>query len=90
MKTSLGRVIIVVDDYDRALDFYQKNFFCRKLHDSTTPYGQRFLHIGFSEDDNTSIWFLKADSAEQKAKIGKQTAGQPTLTPTTAKGCTNI
>ena len=79
MQTKLGRVIILVNDYDEAFEFYQKNFFCKKMYESTTPDGQRFLHIGFTENDGVGIWFLRADTNEQKTKVGKQTAGQPTL-----------
>jgi predicted enzyme related to lactoylglutathione lyase len=79
MKTRLGRMVMLVDDYDAAFTFYEKNFFCKKLFDASTAEGQRYLHVGFSEDDNTGIWFLKADSTAQINKIGKQTEGQPTL-----------
>ncbi len=79
MNTRLGRIIILVDDYDHAFDFYRKNFFCEKLFDATLPDGQRYLHIRFSADDHTGIWFLKAESTGQKERIGKQTGGQPTL-----------
>ncbi|HYF66678.1 MAG TPA: VOC family protein [Ohtaekwangia sp.] len=80
MHTSLGRAIILVKDYDEAFDFYEKNFFCRKIFDYVAPSGQRFLHIGFSDDDDSvGVWFLKADNGEQQSYIGKQTAGQPTL-----------
>src|SRR5687768_1954569 len=80
MKTKLGRAIILVEDYDKAFDFYEKNFFCRKIFDETSPSGQRLLHIAFgSDNDSIGIWLLKPDSDEQKKKVGKQTAGQPTL-----------
>lgn len=79
MKTNLGRIVILVDDYDKAYEFYERNFFCKKLHDSETPTGQRYLHIAFSEDDGVGLWLLKAESEEQIKQIGRQTAGQPTL-----------
>jgi len=85
MNTSLGRVIVLVDDYDKAFEFYQKNFFCTKLFDSTSPSGQRFLHVAFADDDDTGIWFLKADTPEQQSAIGQQTAGQPMLVIYTQK-----
>ncbi|WP_212003881.1 hypothetical protein [Chitinophaga sp. HK235] len=37
------------------------------------------MHIRFSGDEQSGIWFLKADSQEQQALLGKQTGGQPTL-----------
>lgn len=79
MKVSLGRVILLVEDYDKAFDFYRRNFFCKKLYDATMPDGQRYVHIGFSDNDTVGIWFLKADSPIQSALIGKQTGGQPTI-----------
>lgn len=79
MKITIGRVVVLVEDYDKAFDFYKTNFFGKKLFDSETPDGQRFLHIGFSDDDSIGIWFLKADSISQKNIVGKQTAGQPTF-----------
>ncbi len=75
----MGRVVILVKDYDTAFGFYEKNFFCKKLYDETTPNGQRFLHIKFPQDDGLGIWFLKSESDEQKLAVGKQTAGQPTI-----------
>jgi predicted enzyme related to lactoylglutathione lyase len=77
MRTKLGRTVILVDDYDKAFEFYERNFLCKKLFDETNPNGQRLLHIGFSEDQGVGVWFLKAEGAEKKT--GKQTAGQPTL-----------
>lgn len=79
MQTKLGRTVILVHDYDEAFNFYEKNFFCHKIHDSTTPDGQRFLHIAFSDNDNVGIWFLQSDAKSQNSNVGTQTAGQPTL-----------
>src|SRR5882724_998830 len=77
MQTKLGRVVILVDDYDKAFEFYERNFYCRKIHESTAN-GQRYLHIAFSGNEDIGIWFLKAGN-NQKENIGTQTAGQPTL-----------
>lgn len=79
MKTNLGRVIILVKDYDEAYRFYQQNFFCEKLFDMKVSESQRFLHIRFCSDDHSGIWFLKTETAEQENMVGRQTAGQPTL-----------
>ncbi|MFT3677713.1 MAG: hypothetical protein QM781_17610 [Chitinophagaceae bacterium] len=79
MTTSLGRVIILVDNYEDAFGFYQKNFGCEKIFDATLPDGQRYLHVRFNADDKTGIWFLKADPGQQTSLVGRQTGGQPTL-----------
>lgn len=79
MRTRLGRAVILVDDYDKAFEFYETNFFCHKLYDDVTSSGQRLLHIGFSEDRGVGVWLLKAEDQSQKTKTGNQTAGHPTL-----------
>ncbi len=79
MKTRLGRAIILVDDYDKAFEFYESNFFCKKIHDDISPDGRRFVHIAFSEDDDIGIWFLKTDLSKEEYTPGRQTAGLPTL-----------
>jgi len=79
MKNYLGRIILLVEDYEKAAEFYENNFGFKRMFDVTTDVGQRFLHIGSDPLDTLGIWFLKADSKEQKALIGKQTGGQPTM-----------
>ncbi|MEO4006107.1 MULTISPECIES: VOC family protein [unclassified Flavobacterium] len=79
MKVSLGRVILLVEDYDKAFDFYRRNFFCKKLYDAVMPDGQRYVHIGFSDNTTVGLWLLKADDATQSERIGHQTGGQPTI-----------
>lgn len=79
MKNYLGRIILLVDDYENAADFYGANFGFTKIYDVTTDVGQRFLHMGSDPLDRLGIWFLKADSKEQRERIGNQTSGQPTI-----------
>jgi predicted enzyme related to lactoylglutathione lyase len=79
IKTHIGRLIILVENYEDALKFYTVNFDCRVLVDYTTPEGQRFLHIGFDESSATGIWFLKTGDNPANKKIGNQTNGEPTF-----------
>lgn len=77
MKTELGRVVILVNDYDEAFKFYEKNLGCKKFFDLTDNRGLRYLHVGFNSDSSAGIWFLKANTEEEKEKVGNQTSGQP-------------
>lgn len=77
MKTELGRIVILVNNYDEAFKFYEENFGCRKFFDLTDDSGQRFLHISFGSDSNAGLWFLLADTDEQKKSVGFQTGGLP-------------
>lgn len=79
MKNYLGRMIVLVQDYEAAWEFYAKNFGFKKLFDVTTDVGQRFLHIGAESADSSGIWFLKAEGKEQQARVGNQTSGQPAM-----------
>lgn len=79
MKTTLGRTVVLVEDYDEAFAFYHANFFCEKLFDATVSEHLRYVHVRFSGDDNTGIWFLRAETDAQKSLLGKQTGGQPML-----------
>ena len=79
MKNYLGRIILLVNDYEKAAGFYQANFGFTKIYDVTTDVGQRFLHMGTDARDAIGIWFVKADSKEQRDCVGNQTGGQPTI-----------
>jgi len=77
-KNYLGRLIILVHDYDKASEFYEKNFGFRKIFDETTG-GRRFLHLGTDPLDTFGIWFIRAEGADQTARVGNQTNGQPVM-----------
>jgi predicted enzyme related to lactoylglutathione lyase len=79
MKNYLGRVVVLVDDYEAAADFYSKNFGFQKIFDQTTETGQRFLHMGSGGQNEMAIWFLQADAGAEQALVGRQTGGQPML-----------
>jgi len=76
MELSLGRIILLVNDYDEAFEFYERALLCKKFFDITEK-GQRFLHISLNANDKAGIWFLKAETDEQKLRVGNQTSGQP-------------
>lgn len=78
MKNYLGRMILLVNDYENAAAFYEKNFGWERLFDESGEEGRRYLHLGLREL-NVGIWLLKAEAADEKALVGRQTAGQPTM-----------
>ncbi len=78
MKISLGRIVLLVRDYDEALHFYETNLNAKKITDTISESGKRYLHIRF-EDKSFGIWFLKAETPEQLAQVGKQTAAMPSM-----------
>lgn len=77
MKNTIGRFILLVNDYEEALQFYQKVLGFHILFDHVSETGKRYLHMAPSEKETLGIWFLKAESEEQKKAVGNQTQGAP-------------
>lgn len=77
---TLGRVVVLVRDYDEALAFYCAAFGARVLFDAPSPSGDRYLHLGFGgetgEAPGVGLWLLRAEG-EDAALVGRQTGGQP-------------
>ena len=82
---TLGRLVVLVEDYDAALAFYRSAFGARVLFDAPAPAGGRYLHVGFGTEDDESgagvsvgagIWLLRASGAEG-GRVGRQTGAEP-------------
>jgi len=78
MKNTLGRVVILVNNYDDAAAFYENKLGFHKLFDATTN-GQRYLHLAPSAGEQSGVWLLLADGPEQTALVGRQAGEQPLL-----------
>lgn len=73
---SLGRVVVLVHDYDAALAFYHAAFGARVLFDAPSPSGDRYLHVGFGAEAGVGMWFLRANG-DAVTRVGRQTGGEP-------------
>lgn len=81
----LGRVVLLVRDYDEALAFYAAAFGAEPLHDSNGD-DERYLHVGFPRQPAAEaavapvgLWLLRARAAEERALVGRQAGRQPFL-----------
>jgi catechol 2,3-dioxygenase-like lactoylglutathione lyase family enzyme len=74
----VGRVVLLVRNYDEALDFYAKLGF-QVLYDNQSDNGFRFVHIGLPEQNGVGLWLLLPADEEQRGMIGRQGGGQPML-----------
>lgn len=72
-------MVLLVKDYDEAFSFYETALGFKKIFETTTPNGQRFLHIAPQTGDATGIWFLQAQTPADLQLVGKQTGGHPTF-----------
>ncbi|CDZ62159.1 VOC family protein [Neorhizobium galegae] len=73
---SLFLVALIVDDYDRAKDFYcgALGFDC--LEDSVQPEGKRWVVVKPKGGEGAGLLLAKAATDTQKAAIGNQTGGR--------------
>ncbi|MFA0813877.1 VOC family protein [Microbulbifer epialgicus] len=73
---SIGRLVILVRDYEEAIEFYRDKLGFEVFVDSEAP-PLRFVHVRLPKQKDMGIWLLQASSEVQEQNIGKQTAGQP-------------
>ncbi|AWF82066.1 glyoxalase [Microbulbifer sp. A4B17] len=73
---SIGRLVILVNNYEEAIAFYRDKLGFEVFIDSeAAPH--RFVHIRLPSQKDMGIWLLQATSDTQQKKVGAQTAGQP-------------
>ncbi len=73
---TLGRVVVLVRDYDAALEFYCTAFGAHVLFDAPSALGGRYLHVGFGDEGGAGIWLLRVGGTDVE-RIGRQTGGEP-------------
>jgi len=74
MKKKLGHVTILVKNYDEALDFYTKKAGFVLLTDNAFGGGMRWVTVSPSNDSETAIVLVEADTVEKAARVGNQAA----------------
>jgi len=76
MSQSLFLVTLVVDDYDRAKDFYcgALGFDC--LQDDVPPDGKRWVVVKPKGEDGAAFLLARAANDRQTAAMGNQTGGR--------------
>lgn len=73
---TLGRMVVLVQDYDAALSFYRAAFGAQVVFDAPSPTGGRYLHLAFGTEPGAGVWLLRA-SGEAAARVGRQTGDEP-------------
>lgn len=77
MKQHIAHIAIVVDDYDRAIEFYTKKLNFHLIEDTVLSETKRWVLISPPEYNNGCCLLLaKAVGEEQISRIGNQTGGR--------------
>ena len=72
---ALGRLVILVTDYDTAIAFYQDKLGMEVFVDMAVG-AQRYVHLRLPEQPSVGVW-LQAQTQAQRDRVGDQTGGQP-------------
>ncbi len=76
---SISRTTLLVHDLDAAKAFYLDAFHFETLFDGEVAPGLRTVHVGPDGQRGAGLWLMKTTSPEGTARVGTQTAGEPTL-----------
>ena len=76
MNQSIFQISIVVDDYDKAIEFYTQKLGFDLLEDSVRNPEKRWVRVKPKGENGISLLLAKAKNEEEKSRIGNQTGGR--------------
>lgn len=76
---SLGMVTILVDDYDRALDYFTRTLGFSLIEDTPLTPEKRWVVVAPDAHKGARILLAKASSPAQEMAIGNQAGGRVSL-----------
>ena len=72
----LMHITLLVDDYDRAINFYTQKLNFTLIEDAILTPSKRWVLIAPPGSGECCLLLAKADNEEQKSRIGNQTGGR--------------
>ena len=75
----LGMLTILVDEYDRGIEYFTKSLGFSLIEDSPLSQGKRWVVIAPDNDAGARILLAKASTPAQSAAIGHQTGERVNL-----------
>jgi catechol 2,3-dioxygenase-like lactoylglutathione lyase family enzyme len=76
MNQRLAYITLLVDDYDKAIDFYTGKLNFTLIEDTALSETKRWVLVKPDGDGNCCLLLAKAANAQQKCLIGNQTGGR--------------
>lgn len=76
MKQNLTHIAIVVDDYDKAIEFYTEKLHFILIEDTVLSDIKRWVLVRPKGANECSLLLSKGATEEQKSRIGNQTGGR--------------
>ena len=76
MKQSIVHIAIVVDDYDKAIEFYTQKLHFVLIEDTVLSETKRWVLVGPKGSIGCNLLLAKAANEEQSSRVGNQTGGR--------------
>src|SRR5947207_14863369 len=76
MKQHIAHIALVVDDYDRAIQFYTGKLQFTLIEDTVLSETKRWVLVSPKGSTECCLLLAKAANEEQKRRIGNQTGGR--------------
>ena len=75
-KRHLAHIALVIDEYDKAIDYYTNILNFLLIEDTKLDEKKRWVLIAPSKEAETKILLAKASNDEQMSRVGNQTGGR--------------
>lgn len=76
MKQQIAHIALVVDDYDKAIQFYTEKLHFILKEDTVLTETKRWVLVAPKNSDGCCLLLAKAATEEQKNRVGNQTGGR--------------
>jgi len=76
MTQRLAHIALLVDDYDKAIEFYTEKLLFRLVEDTMLSSTKRWVIVSPSGSSECNFLLAKAATDEQQSRIGNQTGGR--------------
>jgi len=76
MKQKIAHIALVVDDYDKAIEFYTSKLHFDLLEDTILSETKRWVKVAPKGSSECSLLLAKAANDEQRRRIGNQAGGR--------------
>jgi catechol 2,3-dioxygenase-like lactoylglutathione lyase family enzyme len=72
----IAHIALVVDDYDKAIDFFTSKLHFDLIEDTVLSATKRWVLVAPKGSTGCSLLLAKAGNEEQESRIGNQTGGR--------------
>lgn len=76
LKQRIAHIALVVDDYDRAIEFYTQKLNFNLIEDTPLSESKRWVLVAPNGSSECKLLLAKAVGDEQKSRIGNQAGGR--------------